>query len=72
MDEILIDDDVGVVDPKKVLKSAYELDYDQIAVIGMKDGKFEVFSSHPAEQMENMIDDALDALYVGELGFDGE
>ena len=61
----IIDDD-KVVDPSKVIESvSKQTDVDQIAVFVMKNGKFGIWSSHCAEEMENMIDDALDALYEG-------
>ena len=60
-------EDTLVVDPKRVVADASKYEFDQIAVIGMKNGKYSLWSSHNAEEMENMIDDALDALYDGEL-----
>jgi hypothetical protein len=56
-----------VVDPSKVLKDANGVEFDQVAVIGMRNGEYAIWSSHTAEAMEDMIDEALDRLYDGEL-----
>lgn len=74
MEDRLVDSGEMVIEPENVLNGALELfkeaGCDQAAVILRKGDKFEIFSSHTAEDMENMIDDALDALYDGEIGFD--
>jgi hypothetical protein len=61
-----------VVEVNKIIEAIPEImgGAEQLVVIGMKEGKFEIMSSHSARTMENMIDDALDALYSGEIGFD--
>ena len=72
--EVNFADDAFVVAPEDVLRSATEVfaeqKPDQVLIAAMKNGKYEIFSSHSAEEAENMLDDAFDALYDGEIGFD--
>ena len=60
-------EDTLVVDPKRVLEDASKQTFDRVAVIGMRNGEYAIWSSHNAELMEDMIDEAIDRLYDGEL-----
>lgn len=56
-------DENVVVPPEKVLDGASREVWDQVAVFGMRDGKFAIFSSHNALLMEDMVYDAIDTLF---------
>jgi hypothetical protein len=56
-----------VVDPQHVMDDACKHKFDQVAVIGKRGDEYAIWSSHGAELMEDMIDEALDRLYDGEL-----
>ena len=58
-------DDTGhmVIEPERVLQAASKGVYDQIAIIGRVGDKMAIFSSHCADAMDDMIDEALYVLY---------
>lgn len=63
-----------IIEPEKVYKGAGELfdgeHPDQIAIIARKGDRFEIYSSHCADDLENMAYDAFDALEADDIGFD--
>jgi len=71
MDEINSIDEDAVIDNEvllnDVIRQNKSVDFDQVAVFAMKNGEFAIWSTHNAEAMENMVDDALDALNDGEV-----
>lgn len=54
--------DTLIVLPRKVLSEAVTEDFDQVVVIGKKNGDFYVASSHLYDDMITLIDDGLDAV----------
>jgi hypothetical protein len=63
-------EDTMIVLPRKVLSEALKEDFDQIVVIGKKDEDFYVASSHPYDDMIELIDDGIDAVDQDDLDWD--
>jgi hypothetical protein len=56
-----------IVDPKAVLEGALEVeDFEKVAVVGLKNGEFYVASSHPFDEMVELMDDGIEAVSTEE------